>query len=91
MSRATVIIRQCEDYDPQRVERLITEGLNYLDLTPFGRTLVKPNCVASGEYFPHAYTRPEFLEGLLNALQKKGGGAIDELSILMKQAKSRSL
>ena len=81
MSRATVIIRQCEDYDPQRVERLITEGLNYLDLTPFGRTLVKPNCVASGEYFPHAYTRPEFLEGLLNALQKKGGGAIDELSI----------
>ena len=81
MSRPTVIIRHCSDYDSARIERIITDGLDYLNLTPFGRTLVKPNCVASGEYFPNAYTRPEFLEGLLNALQKKGANTIDELAI----------
>jgi hypothetical protein len=26
---------------------------------------VKPNLVASGPFFPHAFTRPEFAEGVL--------------------------
>jgi uncharacterized protein (DUF362 family) len=81
MKRPTVIIRNCPDYEPERIERLITSGLDTLELTPFGRTLVKPNCVASGTYFPNAYTRPEFLQGLLSALRKKGGDNIDELAI----------
>jgi uncharacterized protein (DUF362 family) len=37
--------------------------------------LVKPNCVASGSHFPHAHTRPEFLEGLLNALTSRADDA----------------
>ena len=42
-----------------------------LDLRPHGRTLVKPNLVAAGELFPHAYTRPEFVEGVLRALRDR--------------------
>jgi len=52
-----------------------------MDLRPFGRTLVKPNCVASGDYFPHAYTRPEFLEGVLNALKDRAEGPLEELAV----------
>lgn len=63
----TVIIRSCPDYDVDRIEALIAAGLERLDLHPHGQTLVKPNCVAAGEKFPHAYTRPEFLEGVLRA------------------------
>ena len=32
---------------------------------------MKPNLVASGPMFPHAYTRPEFAEGMLRALRAK--------------------
>lgn len=63
----TVILRSCPDYDVDRIEDLIASGLERLDLHPHGQTLVKPNCVAAGEKFPHAYTRPEFLEGVLRA------------------------
>ncbi len=40
-----------------------------MGLKPAGRTLLKPNVVASGEFFPNAYTRPEFAEGVLRALR----------------------
>jgi uncharacterized protein (DUF362 family) len=68
----TVILRRCGDYDPERIRRLTGEALDALDLRPHGRTLVKPNAVASGRYFPNAYTRPEFLEGVLQALVDRG-------------------
>src|SRR5262249_24736384 len=51
------------------------EGLEELGLKPAGRTLVKPNLVASGPMFPYAYTRPEFGEGVLRALRDVGGSA----------------
>ena len=79
--RPTVIIQACPDYDPERIRRIIEDGLDTLQLKPFGRTLVKPNCVASGEYFPNAYTRPEFLEGVARALRNKGGSDMTELAI----------
>ncbi len=72
MLRPTVILRSCTDYDSQRIRRLIREGLDTLDLRPRGRTLVKPNVVASGPEFPNAYTRPEFMEGVLLALKDRG-------------------
>jgi uncharacterized protein (DUF362 family) len=68
-----VIIRSCRDYDPERIRTIIREGLQELGLRPFGRTLVKPNLVAAGPLFPYAYTRPEFGEGVLRALQDVGG------------------
>ena len=69
--RPTVIIASCADYDVSRIERIVGDGLDLLGLRPFGQTLVKPNCVSSGEKFPHAYTRPEFLEGVLGALGQR--------------------
>jgi len=78
---AQVIIRHCDTYDPDRITRIVSEGLEALDLEPFGRTLVKPNIVASGDLFQDAYTRPEFTEGVLRALQKRNTGRVKELAV----------
>ena len=67
----TVIIAACPDYDTKRIGEIIGDGLDRLGLRPHGNTLVKPNCVSSGPKFPHAYTRPEFLEGVLTALSDR--------------------
>lgn len=71
MKRPTVIIRSCPEYQVERIQRIVREGLEHLELRPHGRTLVKPNCVSSGPQFPHAFTRPEFLEGVLRALKER--------------------
>ncbi len=76
----TVILRACPEYDPEHIRRLVREGLDSLQLTPSGKTLVKPNVVAAGRFFPHAYTRPEFVEGVLRALRDRGQD-IDELAV----------
>ncbi|HEY4242649.1 MAG TPA: DUF362 domain-containing protein, partial [Kofleriaceae bacterium] len=75
-----VILRSCREYDPERIRQIIREGLEELQLKPFGRTLVKPNLVAAGPLFPHAFTRPEFGEGVLRALQDVGGQTMTELA-----------
>ncbi len=76
-----VIIRHCDSYDPEKIRRIVREGLEELDLRPHGRTLVKPNIVASGPLFEHAHTRPEFAEGVLMALQDRDDGHVKELAI----------
>ena len=80
MKRPTVLLRACPDYDVDRIRRLVGEGLDRLGLRPRGRTLVKPNLVASGPFFPHAFTRPEFAEGVLWALKDRDGG-MTELAV----------
>jgi uncharacterized protein (DUF362 family) len=64
-----VIIRHCDAYDPERIRAIVREGLATLGLSPRGRTLVKPNIVCAGEGFEHAFTRPEFVEGVVLALK----------------------
>jgi uncharacterized protein (DUF362 family) len=76
-----VIIRQCDSYDAERIRQIVREGLDELGLKPFGRTLVKPNIVASGDMFPHAFTRPEFTEGVLRALRDRDDGQVEELAV----------
>jgi len=76
-----VILRFCDTYDPVRIRRILREGLEELGLRPFGRTLVKPNLVISGPLFPHTYTRAEFMEGLLLALQDRADGRLAELAV----------
>jgi uncharacterized protein (DUF362 family) len=66
-----VIIRHCDAYEPQRIREIIREGLVAMDLRPRGRTPAKPNMVCAGEGFEHAFTRPEFVEGVLLALQDR--------------------
>lgn len=79
--RPKVIIRRCATYDVERIRTIVREGLEALDLRPHGRTLLKPNVVASGEMFPHAYTRPEFVEGVLRALRDRDEGRMSELAV----------
>jgi len=80
-SRPRVILRRCTSYDIQRIRTIVREGLEELDLRPFGRTLVKPNVVASGPVFKDAYTRPEFVEGVVLALQDRSDGRVRELAV----------
>ena len=80
-SRPTVIIRSCSLYDVQRVRTIVREGMEELDIRPSGRTLVKPNLVASGRLFTHANTRAEFFEGVLLALRDRDDGRMTELAV----------
>jgi uncharacterized protein (DUF362 family) len=67
-----VILRQCEIYDPDLISGIIREGMEELDARPYGKTMVKPNTViAHQEFFPHAFTRSEFLDGLLTAIKTR--------------------
>lgn len=77
-----VIIRSCWAYDPERIRAIVREGLNELGVVPRGRVLVKPNLVAAGSLFPHAHTRPEFVEGLLRGLRDVSPrGGMTELAV----------
>jgi len=80
-ARPKVILRHCADYDPERIRTIVREGLTELGLRPHGRTLVKPNLVAAGPLFPHAYTRAEFAEGVVRALKDRAEGTLTELAI----------
>jgi uncharacterized protein (DUF362 family) len=81
VDQPTVIIRHCSEYDPEQIRLLLRQGMETLELRPRGRTLVKPNIVAAGPLFPHAYTRPEFALGMLRALQDRAEGELSELAI----------
>jgi uncharacterized protein (DUF362 family) len=78
---ARVILRHCDSYDPERIRRIVREGLEELDLRPYGRTLLKPNLVCAGELFEHAHTRAEFAEGVLSALRDRDAGKMTELAV----------
>ncbi len=81
MARPTVILRHCASYDATVIQGIVTDGLDTLNLRPFGRTLVKPNVVAAGARFPHAFTRPEFMEGVVRALQARARPDLEEIAI----------
>jgi uncharacterized protein (DUF362 family) len=81
MRKPRVIIRTCERYDADRIEILASEALETLGLRPHGKVLIKPNVVASGEFFPHAYTRPEFVEGVARALQARADSTVERIVI----------
>jgi len=76
-----VIIRHCDTYDPERIRRIVREGLEELDLRPRGHTLLKPNLVATGPLFEHAHTRAEFTEGVLMALRDRDDDHMTELAV----------
>jgi uncharacterized protein (DUF362 family) len=80
-ARPRVILRRCTSYDVERIRAIVREGIDELGLEPHGRTLVKPNVVASGPSFPHAYTRPEVVEGVVRALRDRGGDRLTELAV----------
>ena len=76
-----VLLRRCDDYDPDKIAGIIKEGMQELGVKPSGKTMLKPNVViAHKEYFPHSFTRSEFLDGVLEGL-KSHSHTINELSI----------
>jgi uncharacterized protein (DUF362 family) len=79
-AKPKVILRHCDAYDAERIRKIIREGLDELGLKPDGRVLLKPNVVASGPLFENAYTRPEFVEGVIHALRDRAG-EITELAV----------
>jgi len=76
-----VLIRRCEDYDAQKIFGIVREGMEELEVKPSGRVLLKPNVViAHPEIFPHAFTRKEFLDGVISATKARAEGA-EEIAV----------
>lgn len=70
-----VILRRVPDYDPSLIALAVKEGLEDLGLTERvrGRLTIKPNVVmAHHKVAPSAFTRSEFLDGVLQALEERG-------------------
>lgn len=78
---ARVYLFHCDGYDVARIRAITRQVMEELDLRPRGRTLLKPNLVAAGELFRHAYTRPEVAEGVLAALKDRDAGGMTELAV----------
>jgi len=71
MNREKVILRTVPDYDPSRIKQVIREGMEEFGLAgpDRSRITIKPNVVmAHHKTAPSAFTRPEFLDGLIAAL-----------------------
>ena len=72
-----VILRNVSTYNPETIKKIIQEGLRDfgLDSRIKGNITIKPNVVmAHSKIAPSAFTRAEFLDGLISALkaEKKG-------------------
>lgn len=67
-----VLIMRCDEYNPAKIAGIVKEGMQELGVTPFGKILLKPNVVlAHPEIFPYAFTRKEFLEGVIVATKER--------------------
>ena len=76
--RPKVILRRAPEYDPAAIEKIVREGLAERKLAGLanGRITIKPNVVMSHpKVTPSAFTRPEFMDGLLRALRGSAGEA----------------
>lgn len=63
---------RCDEYDAGRIAGIVNEGMAELNVVPTGRILIKPNVVlAHPQFFPNAYTRAEFLDGVLSAIKSR--------------------
>ncbi len=68
MAKHKVLIMRCDTYDADKIAGIVREGMEELGAVPTGKILLKPNVVvAQREVFPHAFTRAEFLDGVLAA------------------------
>jgi uncharacterized protein (DUF362 family) len=76
-----VLIMRCDAYDPERIAGIVKEGMEELGARPSGRVLLKPNLViAHPERFPHAFTRKEFLDGVISAVKARAED-VEEIAV----------
>ena len=65
-----VIIKRCDTYDREAIQKIIKEGIDELGLSPKGNILIKPNVVtANKEYIHHSFTEPTMLEAMVDCLR----------------------
>jgi len=76
-----VLIMRCDTYDAAKIARIVKEGMQELGVTPSKKILLKPNVViAHPEVFPHAFTRSEFLDGVI-AATKELAKDVEEIAV----------
>ncbi len=76
INRPKVILRRAEKYDPFLISSIIEEGIQEIGVGPKikGRITIKPNVVMAHYLVaPSAFTRVEFLEGLIEAIKRMAG------------------
>lgn len=76
-----VLIMRCDTYDADKIAGIVKDGMDELSAIPSGNILLKPNVViAHKEFFPHAFTRKEFLDGVISATKAKAKN-VKEISV----------
>ncbi len=76
-TRKKVILRNVPAYNPETIKKIIQEGLRDFGLASrvSGNITIKPNVVmAHPKIAPSAFTRAEFLDGLVSALKEEKKG-----------------
>ncbi|MFP4476733.1 MAG: DUF362 domain-containing protein [Desulfatibacillaceae bacterium] len=77
----TVVVRECPDYDRDRIREMVAQGMDELGYSPRGRVFVKPNVVFASRNGAHgstAYTDPVVLGAGIRALADAPGvSAVD--------------
>ena len=72
MKSRKVIIRRCEDYDPDRMSAIIAEAMEELGERPRGKILIKPNVVTANKgYIHHSYTEPRVVASMVDAIRSR--------------------
>jgi uncharacterized protein (DUF362 family) len=72
----TVIIRRCEEYDQEKIRKIVQEGMKKLKYTPSGNVFVKPNVVFAskgGALGTNAHTNTSVLGASILALANTEG------------------
>jgi uncharacterized protein (DUF362 family) len=81
MAEHKVLIMRCDAYDAATIAGIVKEGMEELGAVPTGNILLKPNAVlAHPDVFPHAFTRSEFLDGVLSATRARAQN-VKEISV----------
>jgi uncharacterized protein (DUF362 family) len=78
--REKVILRKVPGYNPEFIQGIIAEGMEDLGIREKarGKITIKPNVVmAHHKLAPSAFTRAEFLDGLIGAVRKSSGGSAE--------------
>ncbi len=82
MGRHPVYIWNVEGYDVDRIREVVGASMDGMSLRVGRRVLVKPNAVISHPtLFPHAFTRPEFLDGVLGAIDRRVSSDTMEIAV----------
>ena len=72
---ATVILKRCHEYDAARLQALLGEAMESLDLSalrPGANVLLKPNLLMRREPDRHTTTHPAVVEALARLLAERG-------------------